>query len=132
MTMGWAAFITIGIGTVLSGLGKAPWGEVKPLLDAAAVRIVRLAATRHSDVYLDEETIPETISRVLRNDGAAHAITGLDVDIRTTGTGYRKRSFVYRHEESCLAFISRHLEHEGMYYYFRQDLPHPRQEVDLV
>ncbi len=84
-------------------------------------RIIRLAATRHSDVYLDEETIPETISRVLRNDGAAHAITGLDVDIRTTGTGYRKRSFVYRHEESCLAFISRHLEHEGMYYYFRQD-----------
>ncbi len=43
------------------------------------------------------------------------------MDIRTTGTGYRKRSFVYRHEESCLAFISRHLEHEGMYYYFRQD-----------
>jgi type VI secretion system secreted protein VgrG len=84
-------------------------------------RIVRLARTRHSDVYLDEETIPEMISRVVHNDGAAHAITGLDVDIRTTGTGYRKRSFIYRHEEPCLSFISRHLEHEGMYYYFRQD-----------
>lgn len=33
MSMGVAGFITIGIGTVLTGLGKAPWYDVKPLLD---------------------------------------------------------------------------------------------------
>lgn len=30
---GAAGFVTLGIGTVLTGLGKAPWFEVKPLLD---------------------------------------------------------------------------------------------------
>jgi type VI secretion system secreted protein VgrG len=84
-------------------------------------RLTRLARTRHSDAYLDEETIPELVARLLRADGAAHAFTGRDVDIRTTGTGYRRRSFVYRHDESCLDFLSRHLEHEGMYYHFRQE-----------
>lgn len=33
MQMGAAGFVTLGIGTVLTGLGKAPWYEVKPLLD---------------------------------------------------------------------------------------------------
>ena len=84
-------------------------------------RLTRLARTRHSDAYLDEETIPELVARILRDDGAAHALTGRDVDIRTIGTGYRRRSCVYRHDESCLAFLSRHLEHEGMYYHFRQE-----------
>lgn len=30
---GAAGFVTLGIGTVVTGLGKAPWFEVKPLLD---------------------------------------------------------------------------------------------------
>jgi type VI secretion system VgrG family protein len=84
-------------------------------------RLTRLARTRHSDAYLDEETIPELVARLLRADGAAHALTGRDVDIRTTGTGYRRRSCVYQHDESCLDFLSRHLEHEGMYYHFCQE-----------
>ena len=33
MQQGAAGFVTMGIGTVLTGLGKAPWQEVKPLLD---------------------------------------------------------------------------------------------------
>jgi hypothetical protein len=33
MQLGAAGFVTIGIGTVLTGLGKAPWHEVKPLLE---------------------------------------------------------------------------------------------------
>lgn len=33
MSLGVAGFVTIGVGTVLTGLGKAPWSEVKPLLD---------------------------------------------------------------------------------------------------
>jgi type VI secretion system VgrG family protein len=84
-------------------------------------RLTRLARTRHSDAYLDEETIPELVSRILREGGAAYALTGRDVDLRTVGTDYRQRSCVYRHDESCLAFLSRHLEHEGMYYHFRQE-----------
>ena len=31
--MGIQGFLAIGLGTVISGLGKAPWHEVKPLLD---------------------------------------------------------------------------------------------------
>lgn len=33
MQQGAAGFITMGLGTILTGLGKAPWHEVKPLLD---------------------------------------------------------------------------------------------------
>ena len=33
MALGPAGFVTMSIGAVLTGLGKAPWGEVKPLLD---------------------------------------------------------------------------------------------------
>lgn len=33
MAMGAAGFVTMGIGSVLTGIGKAPWSEVKPLLD---------------------------------------------------------------------------------------------------
>jgi hypothetical protein len=33
MQHGPAGMVTLGIGTVLTGLGKAPWFEVKPLLD---------------------------------------------------------------------------------------------------
>lgn len=33
MQMGVQGFMVMGIGTVVGGLGKAPWHEVKPLLD---------------------------------------------------------------------------------------------------
>lgn len=33
MQQGIGGFITMGLGTILTGLGKAPWHEVKPLLD---------------------------------------------------------------------------------------------------
>jgi hypothetical protein len=33
MHAGPAGFVTLGVGTVLTGLSKAHWGEVKPLLD---------------------------------------------------------------------------------------------------
>lgn len=35
-----AGFVTLGIGTVLTGLGKAPWFEVKPLLDELLTCVV--------------------------------------------------------------------------------------------
>lgn len=40
MAMGAAGFVTMGVGTVLTGLGKAPWGEVKPLLDELLTCVV--------------------------------------------------------------------------------------------
>jgi len=40
MQLGAAGFVTIGIGTVLTGLGKAPWHEVKPLLDELLTCVV--------------------------------------------------------------------------------------------
>jgi hypothetical protein len=40
MSQGAAGFVTLGIGTVLTGLGKAPWFEVKPLLDELLTCVV--------------------------------------------------------------------------------------------
>lgn len=40
MAMGAAGFVTMGIGAVLTGLGKAPWSEVKPLLDELLLAVV--------------------------------------------------------------------------------------------
>lgn len=37
-------FATMGLGTVLTGLGKAPWHEVKPLLDEMLPCVVALAS----------------------------------------------------------------------------------------
>ena len=40
MHQGIAGFVTMGIGTVLTGLGKSPWHEVKPLLDELLTCVV--------------------------------------------------------------------------------------------
>ena len=40
MNNGPAGFLTLGIGTVLTGMGKAPWGEVKTLLDELLACVV--------------------------------------------------------------------------------------------
>ena len=55
-------FATMGLGTVLTGLGKAPWHEVKPLLDEMLPCVVALASpagvpiTGRTDIDADRGT----------------------------------------------------------------------------
>jgi type VI secretion system secreted protein VgrG len=84
--------------------------------------ITKFSHARRSDVYLEEQTIPEIIARVLEDGGKQYGFTARDFEMQMYHEqDYRKRSFIHQHEESRLDFISRHMEREGMYYYFRQE-----------
>jgi type VI secretion system secreted protein VgrG len=78
-------------------------------------RMWRLSQTRTSEVYLNEQTIPQIIEALLRDA----QLSGTDVDLKLTGD-YRPRSYVCQYQESHFDFISRWMEKEGMYYYFAQ------------
>lgn len=71
-----------------------------------------------NEVYLDEQSIPEIIRQVLeRND-----LKGPDLDFQLKApASYRKRSFTCQYQESDLAFVSRWMEQDGLYYYFNHD-----------
>ncbi|KVP81052.1 type IV secretion protein Rhs [Burkholderia ubonensis] len=79
-------------------------------------RLWRLSLYRVSDVYLNEQTIPDIVKKVLR----AASFGSRDYRFRH-GNDYRKRSFVCQYDESHLDFVSRWMEKEGIYYYFDQD-----------
>ncbi|MGY4730811.1 type VI secretion system Vgr family protein [Burkholderia pyrrocinia] len=79
-------------------------------------RLWRLSQCRLSDVYLNEQTIPDIVKKVLRTA----SFGSLDYRFRH-GSSYRKRSFVCQYDESYFDFVSRWLENEGIYYYFEQD-----------
>jgi type VI secretion system VgrG family protein len=84
--------------------------------------VTKLGHARLSNVYLDEQTIPEIIARVLEDGGKQYGFTARYFEMQIYHEqDYRKRSFIHQHEESHLDFISRHMEREGMYYYFRQE-----------
>ncbi|CAJ2794088.1 type VI secretion system tip protein TssI/VgrG [Burkholderia pseudomallei] len=82
-------------------------------------RLWRLSLYKASDVYLNEQTIPDIVKRVLR----AASFGSRDFRMRHGG-GYRKRSFVCQYDESHLDFVSRWMEKEGLYYYFEHDGRH--------
>ncbi|SDV47143.1 type VI secretion system Vgr family protein [Chitinasiproducens palmae] len=79
-------------------------------------RAWRLTQTRTSEVYLNEQTIPQIVTTLLQNAQLA----GTDIDTKLTGQ-YRARSFVCQFQESHFDFASRWMEKEGIYYYFQQD-----------
>jgi type VI secretion system secreted protein VgrG len=79
-------------------------------------RAWRLTLMRTCEVYLNEQTIPQIVSRVLRDA----QLTGSAVEMKLTGS-YRPRSYVCQFQESHFDFVSRWLEKEGMYYYFAQN-----------
>ncbi|MDN7675855.1 type VI secretion system tip protein TssI/VgrG [Burkholderia oklahomensis] len=79
-------------------------------------RLWRLSQYKVSDVYLNEQTIPDIVKKVLR----VASFGSRDYRFRHGG-GYRKRSFVCQYDESHLDFVSRWMEKEGIYYYFEQD-----------
>ena len=59
-------------------------------------------------------SVPEVIKDVLGESGLND---GDDYELRLTGS-YRKREWISQHEESDFDFISRLMEHEGIFYFF--------------
>jgi type VI secretion system secreted protein VgrG len=75
-------------------------------------KLWRLSLTRHNQVFLNK-TIPEIIEACLKDGG----LTSLDYELRFQ-KDYSPWEYICQYEESHLDFVSRWLEHEGLYYYF--------------
>lgn len=82
-------------------------------------RLWRLGLTVQSRVFLDK-TFPEILKEVLEAEIAGRKrFTSSDYELKLSGT-YRKREFVLQYQESDLDFLSRWIEHQGIFYYFEQ------------
>ncbi|WP_290650823.1 type VI secretion system Vgr family protein [Aquisalimonas sp.] len=60
------------------------------------------------------QSVPEIVAEVFREHGFT------DFEDSLTGT-YRTREYVVQYRETDLSFVSRLMEHEGIYYFFRHD-----------
>jgi len=79
-------------------------------------RLWHLSLYQMSEVYLNDQSIPQIIEKVLK-DGR---LTSADYELKLSGS-YRARSFVCQYQETHLDFLSRWMEKEGMYFFFDQD-----------
>ncbi len=79
-------------------------------------RLWRLSLNRTSEVYLNEQTIPDILEMVLK-DGQ---LVTSDFEQKLLGL-YKQRSYVCQYQESHLDFLSRWMEKEGIYYFFDHD-----------
>ncbi|MGH2627824.1 MAG: type VI secretion system Vgr family protein, partial [Anaerolineales bacterium] len=77
-------------------------------------RLWKLSLTVQSRVFLEKD-IREIAGEVLKGAG----FTTKDYEFKTSGR-HPKREFVVQYQESDLAFLSRWLEHEGIFYFFEQ------------
>ncbi|MBI3068816.1 MAG: type VI secretion system tip protein VgrG, partial [Betaproteobacteria bacterium] len=79
-------------------------------------RLWQLSQYRVSEVYVGEDAIPKIVEKVLQDGGLN---SGVDYELKLSGE-YRSRSYVCQYQETHLDFISRWMEHEGLYYWFEQ------------
>lgn len=71
--------------------------------------------TRHSDCRIFQEmTVPDIIKQVFKDIGFT------DVDDKLLGS-YRTRNYCVQYRETDFNFVSRLMEQEGIYYFFRQE-----------
>lgn len=76
-------------------------------------RLWQLSLYQVSEVYLDDQPIPDTVKKVLEQSRLSSA----DFEFKLSGS-YRNRSYVCQYQETHLDFLSRWMEKEGMYFYF--------------
>ena len=88
-------------------------------------RIWLLSMNRQNQIY-QELSVPDIIVEELKSStatgstqSAAAGLTSDDFELRLT-RDYPQREYVVQYEESDLAFISRLMEHEGIFYFFEQ------------
>jgi type VI secretion system secreted protein VgrG len=115
---GRAPFLFHGILATLELLHHA---DGQALVQATLVpRLWRLTLTHHSRMFT-EQSIPDIVKAVLEDGG----LTPDDYVFKLSRT-YAPQEHVCQYQESHLAFVSRWLEREGMYYYFEQGDAHER------
>jgi type VI secretion system secreted protein VgrG len=76
-------------------------------------RLWRLSLTSQSRIFQDQ-TVVEIVEQVLKD----HGFDTEDYVFRANGRTYPKREYVVQYRESDLAFISRLLEHDGIFFCF--------------
>ncbi len=76
-------------------------------------RLWRLSLTHQSRIFQEMSAI-DIVKQVLKD----HGFEPEDACWRTNARTYPKREYVVQYRESDLAFISRLLEHEGIFYHF--------------
>ncbi|MES1979457.1 MAG: type VI secretion system tip protein TssI/VgrG [Pseudomonadota bacterium] len=76
-------------------------------------RLWHLSLYQMSEVYLNDQSIPQIIEKVLKGS----RLTSADYELKLSGS-YRERSFVCQYQETHLDFVSRWMEKEGMYFFF--------------
>jgi len=73
-----------------------------------------LGLTHHNQVFLNQ-TVPQILAACLKDGG----LSSLDFELRLQ-RDYPAWEYVCQYRESHLAFVSRWMEREGIYYYFEQ------------
>lgn len=82
-------------------------------------RLWKLGLSVQSRIFLNKD-VTEIVKEVLEAEvGGKKRLTPKDYEFKL-GRAPAKREYVVQYEESDLAFISRWLEHEGIFYYFEQ------------
>lgn len=76
-------------------------------------RLWRLSLTRQSRIFQDQSVL-EILEEILKE----HGFEPEDYAIRASGRAYPTREYVVQYRETDLDFISRLLEHEGIFYHF--------------
>lgn len=79
-------------------------------------RLWRLSMSETTDIYMDM-SVPDIVKKKLTDAGLA---SDQDFEFRLKGK-YPPREFVVQYQESDLNFISRLLEHIGIYFFFEHD-----------
>lgn len=104
---------TLRVHGMVSSFEQCDQGMGWVLYRAALVpRLWRLSLTFQSRVFLDR-TLPQIVEDVLKAGGFGPD----DYELRLTGS-YPKREYVVQYQESDLNFLSRLLEHDGVFYFF--------------
>ena len=85
-------------------------------------RLWLMTLSRQNQIY-QNQSVPEIIREELlssQSKGASAGISGKDFELRLT-QHYVRREYVVQYAESDFNFISRLMEHEGLFYFFEQD-----------
>jgi len=79
--------------------------------EAIVVPKIWFLSLKHDCKIYQNMSVPDIVTQVLNDNSIS------DFEFQTLGT-YPKRDYCVQYRESCLAFISRLLEEEGIFYYF--------------
>lgn len=101
---------------VVSSFAQGERGQGWVIYRAVLVpKLWRLSLNVGCRIFLDQ-TVPEIVEEVLKGNG----FTAQDYEMKANARPYPKREYVVQYQESDLNFLSRLLEHEGIFYFFRQ------------